>query len=291
MRQGTDKKKILIPIDFSEITLVALDQAINLAKVINGEITIVNVIEDYGFFNKYISSTERDDMAKRTTEKMSKLAAEKSQESGIHIDSMLSHGKIYEKINEVAAMIGATLIMMGTSGSMGLMKFIGSNTLRVVRESKIPVISIKGTEIKPGLDNILLPLDLSKETKEKVAKAIWLSRLYGGVKVSVVSVAYTSDKTLLAKMKKQEAQVINFIQGKGIVATSEFIRDSGGKKLADLILDYAKKVDAGLIMIMTQQENDITDMFIGSAAQAIINNSEIPVMSVVPVPKKLTAVL
>ncbi|HHZ65994.1 MAG TPA: universal stress protein, partial [Flavobacteriales bacterium] len=272
-------------------TLVALDQAINLAKVINGEITIVNVIEDYGFFNKYISSTERDDMVKRTTEKMSKLAAEKSQESGIHINSMLSHGKIYEKINEVAEMIGATLIMMGTSGSMGLMKFIGSNTLRVVRESKIPVISVKGTDIKPGLDNILLPLDLSKETKEKVAKAIWLSKLYGGVKVSVVSVAYTSDKTLLAKMKKQEAQVINFLQGKGIIATSEFIRDSGGKKLADLILDYAKKVDAGLIMIMTQQENDITDMFIGSAAQAIINNSEIPVMSVVPVPKKLTAVL
>ena len=291
MSQGADKKKILIPIDFSEITLVALDQAVNLAKVINGEITIVNVIEDYGFFNKYISSAEHDDITKGTTERMAKLAAEKSEESGIHIDSMLSHGKIYEKINEVAEMIGATLIMMGTSGSMGLMKFIGSNTLRVIRESKIPVISIKGSEIKEGLDNILLPLDLSKETKEKVAKAIWLSKLYGGVKVSAVSVASTTDKTLLSKMRKQEAQVVNFLQDKGIVVTSKFITDRKGKKLAEVILDYAKTVNAGLIMIMTQQENDITDMFIGSAAQAIINNSEIPVMSVVPVPKKLTAAL
>ncbi len=291
MSEVTDKRKILIPIDFSEITLVALDQAINLAKVINGEITIVNVIEDYGFFNKYISSAEHVEIAKSTKEKMSKLAAEKSAESGIHIDSMLVHGKIYEKINEVAEMIGATLILMGTSGSMGIMKFIGSNTLRVIRESKIPVISVKGSEIKPGLDNILLPLDLSKETKEKVAKAIWLSKLYGGVKVNAVSIATTSDKTLLSKMKRQEAQVVNFLQDKGIVVTSEFIMDKGGKKLADVILDYAKKVDAGLIMIMTQQENDITDMFIGSSAQGIINNSEIPVMSVVPVPKKLSTAL
>ena len=52
------------------------------------------------------------------------------------------------------------------------------------------------------------------------------------------------------------------------------------------IIEYSEKVDAGLILIMTQQETDITEMFIGSSAQAIINNSEIPVMSVVPTPKK-----
>jgi len=43
-------------------------------------------------------------------------------------------------------------------------------------------------------------------------------------------------------------------------------------------------------MIMTQQEVGFTDLFISSAAQEIINNSEIPVLSIRPFPKKDTTV-
>ena len=64
------------------------------------------------------------------------------------------------------------------------------------------------------------------------------------------------------------------------------INNLKGKSLSQSIIDYGKEVNAGCIMIMTQQETDITEMFIGSYAQAIINNSEIPVLSVVPAPKK-----
>ena len=59
----------------------------------------------------------------------------------------------------------------------------------------------------------------------------------------------------------------------------------GHETLEHAVVDYANKVDADLIMIMTQQEGEITPLFIGSTAQGIINNSEIPVMSIVPVVK------
>ena len=48
------------------------------------------------------------------------------------------------------------------------------------------------------------------------------------------------------------------------------------------MLDYAEDIAADLILIMTQQENDFKELFIGSKAQAIINKSEVPVMSVLP---------
>jgi len=48
------------------------------------------------------------------------------------------------------------------------------------------------------------------------------------------------------------------------------------------LLDYAEDIAADLILIMTQQENDFKELFIGSKAQAIINKSEVPVMSVLP---------
>ncbi|HIA06025.1 MAG TPA: universal stress protein [Flavobacteriales bacterium] len=279
---GSNKKRmILIPIDFTEITIVALDQAVNMAKVIDAEITIVNVAEDYGFFNKYISNSDAAEHKKDTEKKLRELVEERTA-SGITIHTMTAHGKIYEKINEVAEMIGATLILMGTSGTLGLMKFIGSNTLRVIRESKVPVISVKGQEIDHGLSSILIPLDLTKETKEKVAKAIWLSKLYGNARIDIVSIGTSSDSFLKNKVKRQEQQVRSFLKGKGIKTTHKMIIDTKGKSIAQVIIDYATEVNAGLIMIMTQQESDITEMFIGSSAQAIINGSEIPVMSVVP---------
>ena len=56
----------------------------------------------------------------------------------------------------------------------------------------------------------------------------------------------------------------------------------GNMPIQDYLLDFAKKSNADLLMIMTQQENDFTDLFIGSQAQAIINHSEVPVLSIIP---------
>jgi len=272
---------ILVPIDFTDITIVALDQAVNLAKVITADITLINVSEDHGIFNKYITNSEADEHKKEVEQKLDALANERT-DSGIIFHTMTAHGKIYEKINEVAEMIHATLILMGTSGSLGLMKFIGSNTLRVIRESKIPVISIKGKNIDPGLSSILLPLDLTKQTREKVSKAIWLSHLYGNARIDIVSINTSTDSFIKNKIKRQDQQVQAFLQSKGIDTTLKIINDTKGKSVAECILGYANVVNAGIIMIMTQQESNFTKMFIGSSAQAIINNSEIPVMSVIP---------
>ncbi len=286
----SEKRIVLIPIDFTEITLSALDQAIKLAKVIDAEITLINVIEDHGFFNKYITSKEENEFKKKLEKDLEDLSKEKTAQSGVKVSYMIAHGKIYEKINEVADMISATLVLMGTSGTMGIMKFIGSNTLRVIRESKIPVISIKGTRSHIGLDSILLPLDLTKETREKVGKSVWLSKLYGNVPIKVVSVSTSTDKFIKNKVKRQEIQVRDFLLQKGIECTTQMIGKAKGKTLAETIIGHAEKVGAGMIVIMTQQETNISEMFIGSSAQAIINGSEIPVMSVVPAPKILSEV-
>ena len=280
-----NKNTILVPIDFSEQSIITLVQSYNLAREISAEITLVNVIEDYGLFNKYISKKEQTEMKKNIEEKLNQLAEEKSKESGIKINKITARGKIYAKIVEVADMINATFIMMGTSGSMGIMKFIGSNTLRVVRESKIPVISIKGKHHREGCKNIVLPLDLTKETREKVSKTIWLSRFYSEAVIRILSVVTSTDQHTIHRLSRQLKQVKDFIDKKGVECTAETVKKND-RSVVQCILDYANEVDADLIMIMTQQETNITEMFIGSSAQGIINSSEIPVMSILPVPKK-----
>ena len=185
-------------------------------------------------------------------------------------------------------MIGALFIIMGTNGSAGIKKkFIGSNALRVIRETSCPVITIKGKSHRKGCKHILLPLDLSNETREKVDKAIEIAKLGNGAAIHVVSVLFTKDEFIVNKLKRQMDQVEEYIKKAGVECTAELIKGiKFEESFADNVVEYGKKKGADLIMIMTRREDNAIDRFIGSSAQEIINKSDIPVLSIVPVHKK-----
>ena len=54
--------KILVPIDFSEQSLIALEQSYNLAREYHAEITLLNVIEEGGMLAKFFSNQQHDDL-------------------------------------------------------------------------------------------------------------------------------------------------------------------------------------------------------------------------------------
>lgn len=282
--------KILVPTDFSEQSNIALEQSYTLAREYHAEITLLYVIEDSGMLVKLFSSEQHEDHRKNVQYQLDLLAAAVEKKSKITVNTLIAKGVIYEKIAEVADLINATMIIMGTNGGEGLKKrFIGSNALRVARESKIPVITIKGKHHRNGCKNIVLPLDLTKQTREKVGKAIELSRLFNGAAVRVVSVLFTTDEFLVNRLTRQLGQVKAFLEKEGVECTAEIIKSiKSNETLAQNILEYATQVDGDLIMIMTQQEVDFTKYFIGSAAQEIIHHSTIPVMSITPIERKDT---
>ena len=280
------KNEILVPIDFSEQSLIALSQSYNLAKEYSAEILLLYVIEEGGILT---TSKQIADAKKEIQKKLDKLAEDTHKKSGVHVDTMIARGKAYEKIIEVADLTSALMIIMGSSSRKGLKKlFIGSNALRVVREASCPVITIKGKAHREGCKNIVLPLDLTKETRDKVRHAIEIAQL-GTYKaaIRVVSVLQSTDEFLVNKLTRQLEQVKVYIQKQGVECSAEIIKAVKGEdSLAQCVIDYAHKVDGDLIIIMTQQEANFTRMFIGSTAQEVVNNSDIPVMSIIPQMRK-----
>jgi len=126
---------------------------------------------------------------------------------------------------------------------------------------------------------------MTRETKEKVSKAIEIATLFGST-IHLVSILTTDDEFIVNKLKRQMHQVYEHISDHNVGCTVEFVHDSD---VGDAIISYAKKSKADLIMIMTQQERGWSDnMFIGSYAQDIINGSDIPVLSIRPKLKKDT---
>jgi nucleotide-binding universal stress UspA family protein len=278
------KNHILVPIDFSEQSLIALGQSYNMARLTKADITLINVIEE-GFHMPFFSKKEDKTLEKKVQKELEKLAHETSLTAGIRVFSIVTRGKVYEQIQQTAKKLKCSFIIMGTNGSVGFKRFIGSNALRVIRESPCPVITIKGKKHRQGCKHILLPLDLTKETKEKVNKAIEIANLFGST-VHLVSVLTTDDEFIVNKLKRQMSQVHDYLKDNEVNCTVEFIH---GDDVPDEITGYAKKIKADLIMIMTQAEMDWTDiMFISSSAQQIMNGTDIPVLSIRPKERKNT---
>jgi len=290
MENSQTPSRILVPIDYSEQSHIALEQAVNLSKVFHSEIHLLNVIED-DLFHKVFSADDSAEIKTKVQGKLQALVNEVAEKHGIKVESHVVMGKIYDQVASLGEALNVDFVVMGTNGSVGLKKkFIGSNALRVVRESKHPVITIKGKLHRKGCQNIVLPLDLTKETREKVGQAIEFAKKFGSI-VRIVSVLQTSDEFVVNRLTRQLDQAKKYIMEHGVDCTAEIIRDTKGENtLAESILDYSNKIKGDLIMIMTQQEEDFTEFFIGSAAQEIINTSDIPVLSITPKPRKDTTV-
>lgn len=272
--------KILVPVDFSKQSLIALSQSYNLAKEIDAEIVLLYVIEKLSPTMKMFYKG-LDEIAGAVENNLKDLADYESQKTNLNFSTIVVKGKIYNKIVKVAAKIDATLIVMGTKGG-ARSNFIGSNSLRVVKTAPCPVITIKGKRHKKGCDKILLPLDLSKQTTDKVKVALDTAKIFKA-DIYIISVLLAEKNEVKSRIVKQLDEVQKHIEQNGVRCIS-VIKEikKGEQSLVGAVLDYSKKIEADLVMIMTQQEKDFKEFFIGSRAQTIINNSEAPVLSISP---------
>ena len=286
---GKFQNHIVVPTDFSEQSIIALGQSYNLARFTKADITLVHVLDEDIFsslLHVFKSHEEQEELLRAGVQsKLAALANEARAKSGIEVKTRIEKGKIYDEINKLAEELKAAFIIMGTNGKSTLRKkFIGSNARKVIDEAPCPVITIKGQEHRQGCKIIVLPLDLSRETKEKVDECIEIAKFFGSA-VKVMSVVDTRDEFLINKITRQLDQVVDFLSSHNIDTTGEFIH---GHDIAEEVMKYSDKVRADLIIIMTQQELIWTEYFIGTASQKIINESSIPVCSIRPQERKNT---
>jgi len=273
--------KILVPIGFSEQSIVALGQAFNLAKIKNSDVILLSVIEGQSMIQSLFLDDKSDELKAKVKSKLEDIASVYSAKYSVDVDTMVAKGRVYEEVNKVAGMISADLIVMGTNGVNSKSKFIGSNAEKVVRLSKCPVITIKGKSHRDGCENIILPLDLEKQTKEKVTYALEYAR-YWDATIRIVSVVLRDNNEVRAKLINNIKQVEQFILDAGVKCTSEIVEGEKKRTLGDFVFDYEKKFDADMIMIMTKKEELTLSNNISVTARYIINNSDIPVMSIRP---------
>lgn len=266
--QVKERGIILIPIDFSELSILAIKQSYNLAKYTHSKIVLLHVYEKAG-------EERYDDLVK--------LCKQTESESGlVPVEFMNVKGDIYLETDRVAEEINATLIIVGLESHMKFKDIFGGSASKLIRKSPCPVITIRGKENRDGCEHILLPLDLSRESREKVDIAVQFAK-YFGASIRVLSVFSPSDLAYENQLLAYSHQVKQFIKSKGISCTNKSIASD---HVAETVVDYANKIEADLIMIMNKPELSVKEFFGGTEAQHIVDISNIPVMTVNPMKRE-----
>ena len=280
-----NNKTLLVPIDFNEQSMFAMERSYVAAPFLKLNIVLLYVFEESGLSDSLMTP---DEVNSKIQEKLNAIAEVASKKSGMDVSTVIKKGKAYKQILETSQDVNAQFILMGTNNASENIRMdknsIGSNTLKVIRQSKIPVITINGKKLSRFVHNILLPLDLTKETRQKVTNAIDIAKSFGA-RITVVSVLWSKkDKDLKDELMQQLNQVRWFIEDANIECSSELIEITGGERmLAPSIIKFVdQKADIDLILVMTQQENKLVEFFLGSAAHSIIRMSKIAVMSITP---------
>ncbi|MCK4661683.1 MAG: universal stress protein [Bacteroidales bacterium] len=273
-------KNILVPIDFSEDSINALEFAINIANKFNANIRMLHVKSKYSNYESTYNFKNYNNILNNSIKDYFeiKLKNYKNKLNG-KLDYKIRDGKIYREITNQAKYDDAELIVMGTHGVSGFEElWVGSNAYRVVTNATCPVVTIRNDFKNKEIKKIVLPIDTTEETRQKVPFISLLAKAFDA-EIFVVTVRESEIPDIIKKLTQYSEQVIEYISNKGIKCQSYSLV---GTNITDITIDYALKIEADLIAAMTEQTENPKNIFLGAYAQQMVNHSTIPVISLRP---------
>ena len=173
-----------------------------------------------------------------------------------------------------------SLLIIGAHGSSGFEEFwIGTNAYRIVSSASCPVITVKYSYNKNrGYRKIVLPVYHTTKTLQKVAFTAELAK-ETGADVNILALNSSGLKSMQKIVDSNVAKVKNHLDSIGV----NYIVDSiNSEKIAADIIEHARLVDADLISIMTDVQDEASSILLGPFAQQLVNYSPVPVITLHP---------
>ncbi|MBH0197421.1 MAG: universal stress protein [Nitrospira sp.] len=149
--------RILVPIDFSDCALDALEYAALVAQRAQAALTLLHVLEPvaYGLDFTFPHIAKQEQIRAELTGQLSNLVSACTS-AGVSSDFTISGGLPADSILETARSQSIDMIVMGTHGRRGLSHTLfGSITESVLRRSLCPVLTIRSPKFQPGHRRVL----------------------------------------------------------------------------------------------------------------------------------------
>lgn len=258
-------KKILVPIDFSEISLNALRYAADFAQSNGAAIFLLHIADPDSLLN--------DLKGNLSPEHLLSLVKEERFLTGIKTTSILKKGKIADLILEESRTNDVDLVVMGTQGAGNLTRtLIGTNTTKVVSHSKCPVLAIPGDATWQPVKKVVLAVDLEHRADKSILDVVNTMKKREAA-ILAVYVGTSNDRKNEAELNRYVEELKIKSQYQKIVAKyihSELFLGS----LENFILD----IEADMLVMITHHRGVFESIFDPSVTKRLAFHTQVPLM-------------
>lgn len=278
-------KRILVPVDFSKASIIALDVACEIAKKAGSEVIALHVVEEassesFRVSGEIVSDNFEDrlytfKLLEKAKKQLTKLVME-TRYASIKLDGELRLGNPYHGMNTIITEQKVDLVVMGTRGHSRLEEMvIGSNTEKVVRHAKVPVLTVHKKPNKVNFKNIVYATAMSKD-EEKFARVIKAAQELYNSKIHLVRINtpgdFQRDRVARDYMEKY-ARTLG-LKNYTTNVYNDITEEEG-------IIYFAESINADLIAMATHGRTGFAHVLSGSIAEEVVNHAKRPVLTFV----------
>ena len=272
-------KRILVPIDFSKEAEGAARVAARIARRTGSEIYLLHMLElpvntiDPTELSTIISEPQAIYFMKMAHEKFEKFKKQPFLK-GIKVIESVQFHYAFKGIIKESEKFDIDLVVMGSQGASGLQEmFIGSNTEKVVRRSKVPVLVIKEGGDDFQVQKIVFASDFQGECKNTFQDVLDFAKLFK----AEIHLLYVNTIHNFNTTRAIDERIDDFVKGFEMGKFTKNIYND--ISIENGILSFSREINADLIALNTHGRSGLSQLFNGSVGQELTNHALRPVIT------------
>lgn len=273
-------KRLLCPIDFSEVSLNALEFAVVIGEKENSNLTLLNIFTPKDF-NTILGSDhvkkEYDNLLKIAETKLQAISNEIwkiSNKKGLKsCDYKLMPGKIVDVLSDLADEEKPDLIVIGTTGHSAYeRKYLGGKAERIIQHTHCSVLCVPENHGFHGIKKIVYATDYQEEDKLAIQQLIDLAKVLKA-EVEILHVSHhddTIDKAIYEEFKGELMSFVNYDK----ISFNRVVF----KHVAVGLNEYMNEKNADLLVLLNKKLNFLESLFHRSLTQHLDKFTDYPLM-------------
>ncbi|MBE0673994.1 MAG: universal stress protein [Bacteroidales bacterium] len=276
-------ERILIPIALTKEGEIAIEQAIKFHEVFGSKLVVMNVIpsrrEKTGLLKKETPAQVLE-KAHLKLEEFTRRFFKGSIPDFINLQ--VRCGSLIPSIIETSKEFSIQLIIIKKSSRIigKFAAFRKHNADKLIGQSFCPVLTISENFTHKGIKEIIMPVDITKKSDNKVRWAIYLAKSFNA-RITIISILDIDIEARSSLAYRKAVAIEDQLVAENIECELLLITDTKGSQ-CDVFLKQAAKVKPDLIVIMTHEETILFGDYIGHFAREVIHRAVQPVFNVVP---------
>jgi nucleotide-binding universal stress UspA family protein len=271
-------KKMIVPIDFSDVSRNAAYYAAQLAADIPGcEIVLYNV------YDKYAAGSDGSLMsADGSAEKIITLAALRNvqMELILHTPAAISilaeEGSLAENLELLVGKIDAQLVVMGINGSTRLEQIlIGSNTLNVLKKGSFPLLVIPPGAKYNRITKAVFASDFIHVEQTTPIKSLRRMLDIFRPELHVLHIDEFKTNALGDSFKQEKEKMDELLVG--LNPQYDFLETNNFTKS---ISDFVKREKVNLIITVPRYHSFLNDLFTTTHTEKLVYHTDVPILAV-----------